>query len=105
MSKIKRNSPAEEAAIQAGIADDPDAAELGDEFFGPTKSARRRGIGSRLMWASWTLFALAWCFNFGLSLVVLIDNHAPINTTAVWYAAALAGGLWMVRAFGRRVMG
>ncbi len=61
MKRIKRNSPAEEAAIQRGIAADPDAAEWTDEDFAkahraidvmPTEvlaglAPRRRGPAAR----------------------------------------------------------
>jgi uncharacterized protein (DUF4415 family) len=61
MRRIKRNSPAEEAAIQRGIAADPDAAEWTEEDFAQAHCAadvlpaemlasltpRRRGPGTR----------------------------------------------------------
>ncbi len=61
MRRIKRNSPAEEAAIQRGIAADPDAAEWTEEDFAQAHRAadvlpaemlasltpRRRGPGMR----------------------------------------------------------
>ncbi len=39
-SKIERNTPEEEAAIQAGIAADPDAREWTDEDFARARPAR-----------------------------------------------------------------
>lgn len=60
-AKVRHNTAAEEAAIQRGIAQDPDNPERGDEFFASAKPAnealpsklhtelmaRRRGPGKR----------------------------------------------------------